>query len=193
MHADHVVDHLHDEDRLADAGPAEETRLGPPLQRREHVDHLDARPEDLGGRRSRRQRHRPLLEGPPLCRLEAAALVDGHAEDIEGSSEKLFSDGHLEHVPGIDDNRAAPEPLGRRQGNAADRLVAQVADHLQRELAVALCPELGADQRDAPAEPHVDHAAAHADHLACIHAVLSFNHLSCSRLMAIEIRERIVE
>jgi hypothetical protein len=56
--ADHVVDHLGQQDRLAHARAAEESRLAAALQRHEHIDDLDARFEDfrLGG--TSRQRWR---------------------------------------------------------------------------------------------------------------------------------------
>ena len=39
---DHVVDHLHDQDRFTDACPAEQTALAPAFERRQNVDRLDA-------------------------------------------------------------------------------------------------------------------------------------------------------
>ena len=45
---DHVVDHLGEQHRLADARAAEQARLAAALQRHEHIDGLDARLENLG-------------------------------------------------------------------------------------------------------------------------------------------------
>ncbi len=46
--ADHVVNHLGQQHRLADTRAAEEPGLAAPFQRDQHVDHLDAGLEDLG-------------------------------------------------------------------------------------------------------------------------------------------------
>jgi hypothetical protein len=46
--ADHVVDHLGEQHRLADARAAEQARLAAAFQRHQHIDGLDAGLENLG-------------------------------------------------------------------------------------------------------------------------------------------------
>ena len=62
--ADHVVDELHDEHRLADPGTAEQPGLPAPFERGEYVDHLDPGRERIGAGRTPCQRHGPAMDRP---------------------------------------------------------------------------------------------------------------------------------
>ena len=85
--ADHVVDHLGEQHRLAHARPAEQARLAAALQRQQHVDHLDARLEDLGpggapapaaaarGGRCATPRPRPRPRGRWRCRTRRTSAT----------------------------------------------------------------------------------------------------------------------
>ena len=80
---DHVVDHFGEQHRLADARPAEKSRLAAALQRHEDIDDLDARLKDfrLGGT-SRQRRRRPMHRTPfdiGQCRF----AIDGVAKHVE--------------------------------------------------------------------------------------------------------------
>ena len=72
-----VVDELHDDDRLADAGAAEQAGLAALGVRREQVDDLDAGLEDLdAGRLLHERRCRPVDR-------QAALGVDEDGEEVE--------------------------------------------------------------------------------------------------------------
>ena len=84
---DHVVDHLGEQHRLADAGAAEEPRLAAALERHQHVDDLDARLEDLGLGGAPRERRRRPMHRAPLDVGQRRSAVDDVAEHVEHARE----------------------------------------------------------------------------------------------------------
>src|SRR6185436_7882301 len=62
----HVVDQLHDDDGLADAGTAEESDLSALHERGDEVDDLDARLEDFGLGLEIRELGSRTMDRPPL-------------------------------------------------------------------------------------------------------------------------------
>ena len=80
---DHVVDHLGEQHRLAHAGAAEQTRLAAALQRREHIDELDARFKDFRRGGSPRERWRSPMHRTPLHIVQPDNAVDRVAEYVE--------------------------------------------------------------------------------------------------------------
>ena len=83
-----VVDQLLDEDRLADAGAAEQADLAALGVGREQVDDLDAGLEHLGRRGEVLDRRRVAVDRPALLDLDVVALVDRLAEQVEDAPER---------------------------------------------------------------------------------------------------------
>ncbi len=157
-----VVDQLHDEHGLADAGAAEQTDLAALGVGREQVDDLDAGDEDLrlrcliGKRRSRR------MDGAMLVRLYRARLVHRLADHINDAPERLRADRHLDRAASVRHLLAAHEALGRVHGDGAHRILAQVLRHLEHEArAVVFRLQRVENCREVIVELHVDDGARH--------------------------------
>ena len=92
MLANHVVDHFGEQHRLADARPAEQSRLAATFQGHQHVDDLDACLENLRlGRPSHQRRRRPMHR-TPLDVGRVCFAVDDVAEHVEHSRERALAD-----------------------------------------------------------------------------------------------------
>ena len=126
-----VVDQLHDRDRLADAGAAEEADLAALDVRGDEVDDLDARLEDLDRRRQLAERGRLAVDRPALDIGGRGLPVDGLAEDVPDAAERAVADGHRDRRPGVDDVGAAREAVGRVHRDRADAVVAEMLLHLR--------------------------------------------------------------
>ena len=84
-----VVDQLHDDDRLADAGAAEQTDLTALHERRDQVDDLDARLEDLGLRLEVDEVGTLAMDRPAQRVLrDRRAVVHRLAEHVEDAAER---------------------------------------------------------------------------------------------------------
>src|SRR5207249_5555435 len=71
-----VVDQLHDDDGLSDAGPTERADLAALQEGTDQIDHLDARGEYLRGGRLVRQRRGRAVDRIVLFCLDRPAFVD---------------------------------------------------------------------------------------------------------------------
>ena len=123
-------DQLGEDDRLADAGAAEQAGLAAADQRRQQVDDLDARLEDLRLGRQFGEGRRIAVDGPELGRMDRSAPVDRLAEQVEDAPQRLLADGHGHGSTGVGDRHAADQAVGRAEGHAADAVAAQVLLHL---------------------------------------------------------------
>src|SRR3954470_17805007 len=133
-----VVDELLDDDRLADAGAAEQADLAALGVRREQVDHLDAGLEDVARGREILDVRSRAVDRPALdVVVELVALVDRVAEQVEDAAERDVAQRHRDRAAGVDDLGAALEPVRRVHGDGADAVVAQVLLHLDDQLALA--------------------------------------------------------
>ena len=159
---DHVVDHLGQQHRLADAGAAEQACLAAALEWREHVDDLDAGLEDLGVRRAVGERRRAPVDAAPGDVAGCGAAVDGGAEDVEHAPEGAAADRRRQRPAGIGDRHAACQALGRGQRDAAHAAGVELFEHLDADAAVAAGLEQVANRGQSVVEADVDHAAAHA-------------------------------
>ncbi|KAB5588085.1 Acetylglutamate semialdehyde dehydrogenase [Ceratobasidium theobromae] len=132
------LDHLLDEDGLADAGAAEETDLAALDVRGEQVDDLDARLEHLLLRLELVEGRGLAVDGPALGDLEGLALLE--VEDVTGDVEDValgdVADGHGDRGAGVAHLGAAHEAVGGLEGDGAHDVVAQVLGDLERDLAV---------------------------------------------------------
>ena len=100
-----VVNELHDNDGLADAGTAEETNLTTLGVGGEEVDDLDAGDENLLGLTLLGEGGRSAVEGGELLGLlvgeDGSLLVDGLADDVDDAAEGLGTDGNLDGGAGV--------------------------------------------------------------------------------------------
>ena len=127
MHLGDVVDQLHDEHGLADAGAAEEADLAALGVGREQIDDLDAGDEDLRLRRLIGEGRGRLMDGASGIGLDGAGLVHRLADDVDDAPERLVADGHRDRRARVDDLLAAHETFGAVHGDRAHRVLARDA------------------------------------------------------------------
>jgi len=167
---DHVVDHLGQQHRLADAGTAEQARLAATLERHQHVDHLDAGLEGLGAVRARGQRWRLAVHRAPLHLTshitQRRAAVDGVAEHVEHARERGPAHWCHQRAAGVLHRHAASEALRRRERDAANVLRVALRHDFDDDAVASATAQQRADRRQAVVEAHVDHTATHRDHQA---------------------------
>ena len=121
-----VVDQLLDDDRLADAGPAEDADLAALLERADQVDDLESGLEDLDLGRLLVEGRRRAVDRQGLGPVDVTLLVDRVAEHVEDPSERHVADGHRDRSAGVEHRDAAGQAVGRRHRHGADPVVAQV-------------------------------------------------------------------
>ena len=169
-----VVDQLLDQHRLADAGASEEADLAALDVRREEIDDLDARLEDLGGRRQLIERRGCAVDRPARGVGDAAVLllVDRLSEDVEDAAERLLADRNRDRRAGVVRDGTTREPVRRVHRDGAHAVVAQVLLHLRGQHA-GLAAITGqrdlqgvVDSRDRPREDGVEDDALDRDDLS---------------------------
>ncbi len=167
----HVVDQLHDEHGLADAGAAEEADLAALGVGRQQVDDLDAGDEDLRFRRLVLEGGRGLVDRIFRRALDGAGLVHRLADDVHDAPERGVAHRHLDRRAGIPDFLAAHQAFGRVHGDGAHGVLAQVLRHLEHEArAMILGLERIEDCRQLIVELDVHDGARHlpnATNLVC--------------------------
>ncbi len=129
-----VVDELHDDHGLADAGAAERADLAALQKGTDQVDDLDARGQHLRRRRLIDERGRRAVDRVVLLGRHRAALVDRVARDVEHAAHHARADRHRDRRAGVDRRDAAPETFGARHRDRAHPFVAQMLLHLERQL-----------------------------------------------------------
>ena len=137
-------DELLDDDGLSHAGAAEEPGLAASHERAEKVDHLDARLEHLTLGRKIGELGRVLMDRSPRLGVHGAPVVDGLAEEIDDSSQRLRSDLHGQRAAGIDDVHVAAQAERGAERDGPDPAAAEMLLHLAAE-PLRLAPELERD------------------------------------------------
>ena len=129
-----VVDELHDEHGLADAGAAEEADFAAFAVRSQQIDDLDTGLEDFDFRRLVDELRRVAVNRRRLGCVDRTGLVDGLANDVQDAAEALGADGHHDGRAGIANAHAAREAVRRVHGNGADRRFAEMLSDLENEV-----------------------------------------------------------
>ena len=127
----HVVDELHDDDRLADAGAAEESDLSAFHERRDQVDDLDAGFENFRLRLEVHEVGTLAVDRPALCASAGigGAVVDRLAEHVEDASERRGADRHRDRGARVDRIHAAHDAVGGAHRDGAHLVAADVLLH----------------------------------------------------------------
>jgi hypothetical protein len=121
-----VADQLGDDDRLADAGTAEDAGLAALGEGRDQVDDLDPGLEDFDLRRLVFERGRGAVDRVGGLDLDRSRLVDRLADDVEDAAERLQSDWDGDRRPDVDDLHSTLQPIGRAHRDRAHPVVAEV-------------------------------------------------------------------
>src|SRR5437773_1888256 len=128
-----VVDELHDQDGLADAGAAEEAGLAALGVGLEEVDHLDPRLEHLDIRGLLFEGRRRAVDRIGLLRVDRGALVHGLADDVQDAAQRLTAYRNRDRAARVLDAHAAREAIGRGHRDRPHLALAQVLRHLEHE------------------------------------------------------------
>ena len=158
-----VVDQLHDQHGLADAGTTEQADLAALRVGRQQIDHLDAGGQHLGiGRLVDEIRGRGVDRGGDLD-VDVAQLVHRLADDIDDPPQGLAPDRHRDGGPGVDHLLAAGQAVRAVHGDGAHGRFAQMLGHLEHQrLALVGGVERVQDVRQLAVEMDVDDGAGDA-------------------------------
>ncbi len=168
VHLGDVVDQLHDENRLADAGAAEEADLAALGVRREQIHHLNARHEDLSFRRLFR---RSSGAGWWMARL--ALVLTGPASST-GSPMTLMMrpsvsspTGTMIGEPVSTTSWPRTRPSGAVHGDRAHGILAEMLRYLENQaVAMVLGFQRIQNRRQMSVELYVDDRAHYLANLA---------------------------
>src|SRR5206468_3858817 len=103
-------------------------------ERREQVDDLDARLEQLGAGRKLGNRRRFAVNWPVVLRLDWPPAVDRLAEQIEHAAQSRLTDWDGDWTAGVEHVLPAHEAVGAPQGDAPHAAAAQMLLHLAGEI-----------------------------------------------------------
>ena len=147
----HALDHLLDEDRLADACATEQADLPALHVGGQQVDHLDTGLEHLGACLELIESRWLAVNRPTLGDLKGLALFEvehiaGHVEDVALGH---VTDGNGDGCTGVGDGGAANQAVRRLQSNCANKVIAEVLGdlegHREARLALSLTGEVNLD------------------------------------------------
>jgi hypothetical protein len=166
------VDHLLDDDGLADTRSAEEPDLAALDIGLEQVDHLDARLEHLRTRLELVEGRGAAVDLPAILSLADVVGVERAAEDVEDMAEHGVANRHGDARPGVSHGRTAHQSVGGLHADAAHPALADLLRDLRRhgqrgalELEVHLHRHVDLGQR-VGRELHVDDRSGDGDDAA---------------------------
>ena len=122
-------DQFGEDDRLAEAGTAEQAGLPAADERGQEVDDLDAGLEELSLRGEIGDRRWIAVDRPALRRVHRAAVVDRLAGEIEDAAERLLADRHGEWGAGVDAGAATDHAVGAAEGDTTHLAAAEMLLH----------------------------------------------------------------
>ena len=132
-----VVDQFLNQNRLADAGTAEEADLAAFCVWAEKVDDLDTGDEDLGLGGLIDEFRGWRVDWRKLLGLDRATFVNRLTDDVHDAAERFRADRDHDRLTKVADRVAANETLGGVHCDRADRILAKVLGDLKNE-AVAI-------------------------------------------------------
>ena len=109
----HVADQLHDQNRLADTGAAEQADLAAACIGRQQVNHLDAGLQHLGCGQDLGKAGCLPVDGQAFGILDRALAVNRIADHVEHPSQGRLTDRHHDGRTGVKGIDAAGNPVGR--------------------------------------------------------------------------------
>jgi len=143
-----VVNQLHDDDGLADAGAAEESDLSALHEWRDEVDDLDTGLKDFClGLEVRELRGRSVNWPPFDTRRNLRPIVDGVAKHVQNSAERSLANRNPDRPAGILDAHSAYDGVGRRHRDCANLIASDVLLHFHGDVDVSAGIGLLADAK----------------------------------------------
>src|ERR1700680_1956789 len=132
-----IVDQLHDDDGLSDAGAAKESDLSTLHERSDKIDDLDSSLEDFSLGLEVRELRRGTVDRPPLHAVRnRRTVVDRVAEHVENSSERGLANRNRDRTAGVFDLHPADDGVGRRHCHRAHLIASDVLLHLDDDINV---------------------------------------------------------
>ena len=157
-----VVDQLHDDHGLADAGAAEQADLAALRIGGQQIDHLDSGDQDLGLGRLIDQLRRRLVDRHVNLGVDRPPLVDRLADHVEDAAEGLAPDRHRDRLAGIDHLLTPGQPVGAIHGDGSHGRFAEVLGDLEDQpVAVIVGLQSVQDRRQVTVELNVHHRPRH--------------------------------
>src|SRR5690606_19171396 len=164
-----VVDQLHDQNRLANAGAAEEADLTALGVRREEVNNLNTGHQNFRFRGLIREIRGRRVDGSGPFGLDRAALVNRLADDVHDTAEGFRTDRHADRIARIDHFLTANQTFGRIHGNRPDGVLAKMLRHFQHQpLAIVVAMQSVQDIGEFLFKLYVHDGAQHLGNLADI-------------------------
>ncbi len=155
-----VVDELHDQHGLADAGAAEQADLAALGVGRQQIDHLDAGDENLRFGGLVGVSGRVLMDRALVLAFDRTGFIDRIADHVDDAAEQSRSDRHRNRRAGIGDLLAAHQTFRGVHGDGAHRRLAEMlGDFEHQAIAAVLGFERVQDRRQFAFELHVDDGA----------------------------------
>ena len=133
VHGD-VVDHLHHDDGLADAGAAEHPHLAAPRKGDEEVDDLDPGFEHMDRGVLFEEGGGLAVDGHVMLRLDGPQAVDRPPDHVEDPPEAFGAYRHADRSAHVLRLHPAHQTIGDVHGDAADDVVAQVLGDLDDQV-----------------------------------------------------------
>ena len=129
-----VVDQLHDENGLADAGAAEEADLAASGVRSQEVDDLDPGGEclDLGGLVHERRSF--TVDAVLFLVADRAHLVNRLADDVQDAAQGLLADRDRDLLAHVEDLLATNQTVGGVHRDGSDCVLAEVLGNFQDQV-----------------------------------------------------------
>ena len=173
-----VVDQLHDDDGLADAGAAERANLAALQEGADQIDDLDPGGQHFRRRRLIRERRSGAMNRVVLLGLDGSPFVDRVAGHVEHSAHHPVADRHRDRPAAVGDAVATLEPFGSGHRDRAHPAVAEVLLHFQRQrhrlvLNRVVALQRVVNRRQRVGKLDVDHRTDHLNDLARIHDVVT--------------------
>jgi hypothetical protein len=174
-----VIDELHDDDRLADAGAAEETDLAALAVRLQEIDDFNAGLEHFSLRVLIFQARRRSVDGVGFLRLDRTLFIDRLTQHVDQPSQGLTTDGNRNRGSRVLHIHAASQTVRRRHRDAADAVFTKVRRNFERDphgwlpgslILFLRHLERIVDVRQLTGrELHVDHGADDLNDFSCAH------------------------
>jgi len=161
------ADQLHDDDRLARPGPAEDTGLAAFTERRDQVDNFDAGLKHLDGRRLLLKRRRTAVNRLARSVHRRGLAIHRLPQHVEDAPQHSLANRHLNWQPCRIGDLAARQAVRRVHGHRPHLVTAKVLLHLQHQIlgAIARHPNRVVDiGQTLRWERHIHHRAQHLRH-----------------------------
>ncbi len=129
-----VIDQLHENDGLADAGAAEQADLPAAGIRSQEINDFDPRFESLDFRLLIDEFRRGTVNGVGFLGVDRTLFIYGLPDDVENASQRFFSDRYRDTRAGVHRVRAANQALRGVHRNATDGIFTQVLRHFDNEI-----------------------------------------------------------